>query len=364
MDCKGLLNAVLIFGLRTSIVHAQVPLYSITQVAKLTVGGGGIGVGAEAAPPRATLTMSTKVTLADGRLLVASDLENSFKSTTLFPMFDGAPVGHVEIDLLGSNPPPVKVVSGGGWSSGHQEFTIRLRTDEEERIIEILIIQSAEDPPPRIGAAGPGQIEAQNSGVHPFRPAMPWPPPAASAEEVLPPAVFHCRRLNEGDQLLTEALRSNGYNERSYYAVPGGFALVTRLEQIDRDGRWKPLPDRWLQREVPLRVFSPRAYLTRLLTANEGYFRVIVFAVTDQPFSQQVESADPDDVNAWLRSGLNVLPPTVGTKMCGTGTKATALIYEFATKSKSPAHSVIPGYLDAQTHLTKSGILSALAANK
>ena len=71
-------------------------------------------------------------------------------------------------------------------------------------------------------------------------PEFPWPPPPPSAT-----AEIRCEQLRlktrltsfgDVDRRLSEALDANGYCERRYYAVPDGFALVTRIEQINDDG--------------------------------------------------------------------------------------------------------------------------------
>ena len=67
-------------------------------------------------------------------------------------------------------------------------------------------------------------------------PQFPWPPPWASATEVIPREMLEAEhdstRLRDVDRAITEALEQNGYYESSYYAVPAGFALVTKIEQI------------------------------------------------------------------------------------------------------------------------------------
>jgi hypothetical protein len=68
-------------------------------------------------------------------------------------------------------------------------------------------------------------------------PDFPWPPPKPSAG-----AHISFNKLNKfatfGDinKIISSALDSGEYDERSYFNVPNGFAIVTRLEQIDPYG--------------------------------------------------------------------------------------------------------------------------------
>jgi hypothetical protein len=81
-------------------------------------------------------------------------------------------------------------------------------------------------------------------------PHFPWPPPKASAMVVIPGDFLRktpgkvCY-LGDVERKIHAALESSGCFEKSYYGVPDGFAMVARLEQINRDGTPKEVPDRW-----------------------------------------------------------------------------------------------------------------------
>ena len=79
-------------------------------------------------------------------------------------------------------------------------------------------------------------------------------------------------KLGDVDSILSNVLHGNGYVEQSYYAVPDGFALVTKLDQINTDGTSKALSDRWsiAPANVSLSYFSLRSYLPALFTAAPG----------------------------------------------------------------------------------------------
>ncbi len=196
-------------------------------------------------------------------------------------------------------------------------------------------------------------------------PQFPWPPPAASAAEVVPARLLassvRLERLGGVDTVLTAALEINGYNERSYFAVPQGFAMVTRLEQIAADGSPRPPPGRWSANPPRLADgFSLRSYLRSLFTADPGYYRVIAFIVTDVPFTQSEKSITTIEAEEWLRSGLNFLPEWIGTQIYTPQVVCTALIYEFERQPNRDPNVLLPSRLDARTHLVRSGLWNAI----
>ena len=197
-------------------------------------------------------------------------------------------------------------------------------------------------------------------------PTFPWPPPEASASMIIPRNVWQkpdgtSIYLKDIDDTLIAALESSGYIEKSYYAVPGGFALVTRLEQIDQSGTPLEGPNRWHSEVDALSKFSLREYLKALFTVRPGYFRVVVFLVTPHPFTQKNRSLTRSEAMEWLNAGANVLPESHSLHRYSNQFTTTALIYEFLkTDSNEEPHQKIPGLLTGKDHLVKSGILDAL----
>ncbi len=197
-------------------------------------------------------------------------------------------------------------------------------------------------------------------------PFFPWPPPQASTSEEIPPRLLegktHPKRLGDIDRRLTAALEANGYYESSYYAVPKGFALVTRMEQIEPDGSSKATEARWNQAPQPLGHFSLNEYLHALFQASPGYYRVLVFVVTPVAFTQTEAKVTPEEANKWLGGGLNRLPPSLAdAPYASEEHRCTALVYEFERASKFDEEGLkIPGRLPGRTHLLKSGIWGGL----
>jgi hypothetical protein len=213
-----------------------------------------------------------------------------------------------------------------------------------------------EEPPPDTVGAAPDPTD-----IPPQLPAFPWPPPRASSQAVInfggAPGT-----LGSIDQDLSLVLENSGYTERSYFAVPGGFTLVTRLEQTERDGRPKEGDERWAITVGPLREFSLSSYLEALFTANPGYYRVLAFIVTATPFSQSDSTISRDEAMRWLTSGFNMLPADVAAQPLTPAHRTTVLVYEFEQQQASTdrAQLAVPGRLTARAHLERTSLWKEL----
>ena len=192
-------------------------------------------------------------------------------------------------------------------------------------------------------------------------PHFPWPPPKASAIEVLPREYLPRRTTLGGvDVKITAALDSTGYVDTSYHAVRSGFALATRLEQVKSDGTPKAEPNRWSPK-VATERFNLVEYLKALFLGKPGYYRVIVFVVSPHAFPQSEKQVTPEQASYWLNSGLNFLPSEMKSLDYTDSYRTTALIYEFAKPTKNDEPSLVsPGTLTGRTHLERSGIWKAL----
>jgi len=203
--------------------------------------------------------------------------------------------------------------------------------------------------------------------MSPAMPEFPWPPPETSAKMNLPDEFFRTSQeglvlLRDVDNRLSGALRSAGYFEKSYHAVPRGFALVARLEQINPDGTPKSGTDRWAVDVGPLRKIdlSLDSYLRALFTSNPGFFRVIVFVVTPDPFSESKVVVSVSEAKAWLHTGLNRLPDYIGRQKYTRQYGCSALIYEFEKERGKDAERKVTARIDVKTHLEKANLWNAL----
>ena len=213
------------------------------------------------------------------------------------------------------------------------------------------------EPGINVGAEGPAETEI---------PQFPFPPPMASAFDTIPRELLVARKnhpkLKDVDAALSSAFAKCGYGEKSFYAVPDGFAMASRLEQINADGSFGA--NRWSLETAPIRSFSIESYLGALFRARAGHFRVVIFVVTNHPFEQTDAKVTSDQAKSWVKKGLNQLPKKIGDRDYSDDYTCTAEIYEFETLGGGEAKFVEPSEITGRTHLEKSGILAALARSR
>jgi prepilin-type N-terminal cleavage/methylation domain-containing protein len=215
-----------------------------------------------------------------------------------------------------------------------------------------------------IGLMLPAIQKVRDAAIKAKIPEFPWPPPTPSAiakmprEAILSVGPNGKFTLKDMARELDGALDKAGYNEKSYYSVPNGFALVSRLEQLNDDGSPKDPPDRWKIEVTRSVKFSLTDYLKALFTAQRGRFRLIVFVVTDAPFvTDQQKSPGREEAMGWLATGATSLPDEIGTIEFSAGYDVIALIYEFDQETPDhPFKQKIPSDFQGQTHLQKAGL--------
>jgi prepilin-type N-terminal cleavage/methylation domain-containing protein len=193
---------------------------------------------------------------------------------------------------------------------------------------------------------------------------FPWPPPQASGFMVIPRSVMtpssEALTFGDIDERLSLALRRTGYSEKSYFPVPGGFALATRIERILADGTPAAATERWEVTVGPLKRFNLREYVSALFKSRPGHFRIIVFVVTATPFSSSGPVVTREQAMLWLNQGANKLPSNLIAATYGMDGACTALIYEFekADDAAEPFQK-LPG-LPGEQHLAKTQFLQTL----
>jgi hypothetical protein len=186
-----------------------------------------------------------------------------------------------------------------------------------------------------------------------------WPPPAASARSVLPNGIFaSCATLGAAADLLTQALDSGGYSEKAWYAAPGGFALVTRVERVDEEDR--PLTvDRWSLAFHKPDLFS-FAGLKDLFVGSEGRFRMLLFIVT----SEVVEPGPPVPANKEVDfiNGPDSLPEEIRALSFTKNHHCLVLVYEYRKKNATAPLELVPaGENTAIGHLKKTSVFDTLS---
>jgi hypothetical protein len=204
-------------------------------------------------------------------------------------------------------------------------------------------------------------LKTGSSGI----PELEFPPPKASSRYVMDRKFFStCRNLSKVDTILCNALQANGYTEKSYFAVPDGFAIVTRIEKMNEDGTSRQTPDRW-DLTVTMDNISFKNYLKALFFENVGHYRIIVFIITDKSFNTSDKRISMEEAEGWLSTGNLTLPDIIGKKKYTEGYNIISLIYEFI-KAESSSEAILsdPSGLTGMAHLNKSNILTWLQANQ
>jgi hypothetical protein len=187
-----------------------------------------------------------------------------------------------------------------------------------------------------------------------------WPPPNSSADTELSLYFSGCQWFSGIDDKLKRALQNTGYHRRRYFQIPGGFALVTQMEQFSADGKPKN-KNRWNPQAVRFEEFSISDYLKALFTTEPGYFRVLVFMATAQPiYSTAGHTISRETAQSWLQEGANILPEDVARN--GTmGVKVWSWVYEFLVpeSTRKPEFNA-QSRLSGEEHLTQAGVMREL----
>lgn len=174
------------------------------------------------------------------------------------------------------------------------------------------------------------------------------------------------KSYSEAADLLNKTLANAGYNELAWYLYEtaphqlSGFALFTKLEQIDPSG--KPLQDgnRYsLDNEAP-KIGSLVEYVRALLLpAPAGRYRVIAFYVFryDHPTTQQPMRAPIEKQDAIFVAGARFLPGEIAKEKRPTILNGIAYIYEYEKKNADDAGDFVPtSKQDGKQHLIAAGL--------
>ncbi len=196
-------------------------------------------------------------------------------------------------------------------------------------------------------------------------PQFPWPPPRATVTLRLPDSLVAIPgqdSLGTVFDRLRMALKRVDVGWWSVYAIgPNGFAVVTRMEAIDADGRPKPGAARWsgLSAQETPRFSGIGDYLKALFSARPGFYRVIVFAVTDRPSGQTADGHGlrPREAEILVAGGSDQLPAAMRAIPLETDGRCIALIYEFERPSESDSARFVPrAEIGALQHLMLAGL--------
>lgn len=201
------------------------------------------------------------------------------------------------------------------------------------------------------------------SARSPALPAFePWPPPTPTSQDVI------ARTLVVGKGAATwgavsdrfeSALAAAGYEDRAYYAVPGGFALATRIERIDSKGRPLSEPARWIG-PSGRHEWTLEAVLRELAGVPVGRYRAMVFVFSDTPFHSGGARMSEAMAEHWRRDGLNRLPAALRMAAYDAGFQCDVLVYEFQLAGAGQPATFVEAGLSVRRHLASSQILHNL----
>jgi len=151
---------------------------------------------------------------------------------------------------------------------------------------------------------------------------------------------------------------SNATTEKSYFGIPGGFAIVTRLENMDANG-YPDYPNRWTSSLAPISIveFSLTKYLEALFGVPKGHYRVFVFVVSSEPVIQSGTPIAQEEAQTWIVEGANKLPSQMKDLPYTREHTTTAYIYEFIQSGVGGEASYnIPSDFTGRQHLERAGL--------
>jgi hypothetical protein len=184
-------------------------------------------------------------------------------------------------------------------------------------------------------------------------------------------------RLGDIASRISDALSRAGYTDQGWFVVPSrssagdhptlsGFAVVTRLEQIENDGQTKAGGQRWTMdfSSSPSRSILDSIKLL-LQGAPDGRYRVFLLWVSNDPVSQIATRTDPDKWQEFLAQGAKApllrLMQDIRVNY-GAGGGCYAFVYEYERSAiGGQTKYVATSQLTAEQHLKASGIWDAFS---
>ena len=212
--------------------------------------------------------------------------------------------------------------------------------------------------PANFGGGGSGKKACVSRELAPF----PWPHPpepsdsALIAPYLLFPAGSKGKTLLEVARRLEGSIAAAGYHEPRYLGADcNGFAVVLDLEHIDPDGARKPGAAGFAP-TTGEPGFTLARYIQHLFYAPPGYYRQIVFVVSDIGIATSTPATTPGALRAIAKDGSAALAPAYGRVPFTWKYKVVALVYEFQKgPADGDARQIPPtGRLRAPQHLMKA----------
>lgn len=185
-----------------------------------------------------------------------------------------------------------------------------------------------------------------------------WPPEESSSRFEIDRLIGPRGDLSlyETGELLREALSQAGYQQHTFYAVPGGYILVTETERTDEQGHGVTGIGRYQmpgEDRTGLLVSVRDLFLER----PESYYRYLAIVVSDQPFCAVGEELTLEEASTRVRRGLSSLTDATRDIAFSDRYRVNLLIYEFANDGIGyDLAMVAPGRIPPLTHLELTGL--------
>lgn len=206
-----------------------------------------------------------------------------------------------------------------------------------------------------------------NPEAKPELPSFPWPVPRPSARLALPQGTVSellgkdakALTLRQVSDKLGSLANRAGYSEKRFFRFgTDGFAMMTRIERFERNGRPYPPPRRFTGPGVQ-DSFTLTEFLKALFIAPVGFYRVIVMVVTPTPgypISQETLEATTAEVMmahapARLHGDLSDIP-------FSSDYGIDVLVYEFQRREQTKPKMLQDPILPVETHLTSTRFLT------
>jgi hypothetical protein len=186
-------------------------------------------------------------------------------------------------------------------------------------------------------------------------PQFPFPPNASLSYDIDKKWLGNLNKkttfLEIGNRLQL-AFKRAGYVNTGYYQVPGGFVLVSSLEQFESNGRPTAAQYRWTTTVVPTTfdLYDILQVLSILFKGRTGRFRVIGFMVIDQSF-EKGGTSEFESIKKISEGGLNRMPEEFGQQIFTDKHYCVALIYEFEKKETQAPVFLRNGSITPEQHL-------------
>ncbi len=214
----------------------------------------------------------------------------------------------------------------------------------------------------RVGV-GRGAPSTAHSGI-PVYPV--WPPETPTWQFSLDTIIGSRTDMSLRDvgTRLQRAFGQAGYLEHSFYAAPGGFAVVTRIEQMDDNGNRLRGSERFALPGTRTRDSLSSLLYSLFVNAPPGYYRYIVIVVSARPFATRNRLLDDEEALRRLRSGANSLTSVYSRVPFSDEYSVDALIYEFRWNGADGDVLMLePGRVSPQDHLTRTGLARSVRRN-